>query len=406
MKKYGKIKKEGTMKKSIRDFELKGKKVIIRVDFNVPMENGIITDDNRIRESLETIEYAVDHEAKVILLSHLGRIKTEEDKKGHSLKPIANRLQGLITSKVIFVPETRGTLVEEKVKNLNNGEILLLENTRFEDVIDSKESNDDTELGVYWASLGEIFINDAFGTAHRAHASNVGIASNLPSGIGFLIEKELKAFEPLLENPEHPFTIILGGAKVKDKIGVISNLVEKADQILIGGGMAYTFLKATGIEVGSSLVDDSSLDFCKKILEEYDQKIILPIDSVNADEISSNTIPNECFISDIKQGEMGLDIGHNTVKLFGQYLRDSKTILWNGPVGVFEYDNFSSGTEGICQILNDVDANIIIGGGDTVAAVKKLGYEKAMSFLSTGGGAALELLEGKTLPGIAAIDDL
>lgn len=406
MKKYGKIKKEGTMKKSIRDFELKGKKVIIRVDFNVPMENGIITDDNRIRESLETIEYAVDHGAKVILLSHLGRIKTEEDKKGHSLKPIADRLQGLITSKVIFVPETRGALVEEKINELKSGEILLLENTRFEDVVDLKESNDDTELGVYWASLGEIFINDAFGTAHRAHASNVGIASNLPSGIGFLIEKELKAFEPLLENPEHPFTIILGGAKVKDKIGVISNLVEKADQILIGGGMAYTFLKATGIEVGSSLVDDSSLDFCKKILEEYDQKIILPIDSVNADEISSNTIPNECFISDIKQGEMGLDIGHNTVKLFGQYLRDSKTILWNGPVGVFEYDNFSSGTEGICQILNDVDANIIIGGGDTVAAVKKLGYEKAMSFLSTGGGAALELLEGKTLPGIAAIDDL
>ncbi len=406
MKKYGKIKKEGTMKKSIRDFELKGKKVIIRVDFNVPMENGIITDDNRIRESLETIEYAVDHGAKVILLSHLGRIKTEEDKKGHSLKPIADRLQGLITSKVIFVPETRGALVEEKINELKSGEILLLENTRFEDVVDLKESNDDTELGVYWASLGEIFINDAFGTAHRTHASNVGIARNLPSGIGFLIEKELKAFEPLLENPEHPFTIILGGAKVKDKIGVISNLVEKADQILIGGGMAYTFLKATGIEVGSSLVDDSSLDFCKKILEEYDQKIILPIDSVNADEISSNTIPNECFISDIKQGEMGLDIGHNTVKLFGQYLRDSKTILWNGPVGVFEYDNFSSGTEGICQILNDVDANIIIGGGDTVAAVKKLGYEKAMSFLSTGGGAALELLEGKTLPGIAAIDDL
>ena len=406
MKKYGKIKKEGTMKKSVRDFELKGKKVIIRVDFNVPMENGIITDDNRIRESLETIEYAVDHGAKVILLSHLGRIKTEEDKKGHSLKPIADRLQGLITSKVIFVPETRGALVEEKINELKSGEILLLENTRFEDVVDLKESNDDTELGVYWASLGEIFINDAFGTAHRTHASNVGIASNLPSGIGFLIEKELKAFEPLLENPEHPFTIILGGAKVKDKIGVISNLVEKADQILIGGGMAYTFLKATGIEVGSSLVDDSSLDFCKKILEEYDQKIILPIDSVNADEISSNTIPNECFISDIKQGEMGLDIGHNTVKLFGQYLRDSKTILWNGPVGVFEYDNFSSGTEGICQILNDVDANIIIGGGDTVAAVKKLGYEKAMSFLSTGGGAALELLEGKTLPGIAAIDDL
>lgn len=394
------------MKKSVRDFELKGKKVIIRVDFNVPMENGIITDDNRIRESLETIEYAVDHGAKVILLSHLGRIKTEEDKKGHSLKPIADRLQGLITSKVIFVPETRGALVEEKINELKSGEILLLENTRFEDVVDLKESNDDTELGVYWASLGEIFINDAFGTAHRTHASNVGIASNLPSGIGFLIEKELKAFEPLLENPEHPFTIILGGAKVKDKIGVISNLVEKADQILIGGGMAYTFLKATGIEVGSSLVDDSSLDFCKKILEEYDQKIILPIDSVNADEISSNTIPNECFISDIKQGEMGLDIGHNTVKLFGQYLRDSKTILWNGPVGVFEYDNFSSGTEGICQILNDVDANIIIGGGDTVAAVKKLGYEKAMSFLSTGGGAALELLEGKTLPGIAAIDDL
>lgn len=393
------------MKKTIRDFELKGKKVIIRVDFNVPIKNGIITDDNRIRESLETIEYAVSHDAKVILLSHLGRIKTEEDKKDHSLRPIANRLQGLVTAKVTFVPETRGPIVEESINSLNNGEILLLENTRFEDVIGEKESKEDTELGVYWASLGDIFINDAFGTAHRSHASNVGIANNLPSGIGFLIEKELKAFEPLLKSPEHPFTIILGGAKVKDKINVISNLVEQADQILIGGGMAYTFLKATGIEIGSSMLDEDSLDFCREMLEKYDQKIILPIDSVNAKEINTDVISNECFISDIAKDDIGLDIGHNTVKLFGQYLRDSKTILWNGPVGMFEYDNFSRGTEGLCQVLSDIDANIVIGGGDTVSAIKKLGYASAMTFLSTGGGAALELLEGKELPGIAAIQE-
>lgn len=393
------------MKKTIQDFDLTNKKVIIRVDFNVPMENGEITDDTRIKESLTTILYAKERGAKIILLSHLGRIKTNEDKKKNSLRPIYERLKELMDDSVFFLPSTRGEKVEQKIASLKSGDILLLENTRFEDVDGSKESKNDPELGAYWASLGDLFINDAFGTAHRSHASNVGIASHLPSGIGFLMEKELSAFESLQNNPDRPFTILLGGAKVKDKIGLISNLVEKADQILIGGGMAYTFLKATGIEVGKSLVDESNLQFCKDLLEKYEEKIILPIDSVNAPEMRNDTTITECFISDMKKTEMGLDIGHNTVKLFGQYLRDSTTILWNGPLGVVEYENFSSGTEAVCQILSTLDADIIVGGGDTVSAIKHLGYERAMSFLSTGGGASLELLEGKELPGVMVIED-
>lgn len=393
------------MKKTIRDYDLSGKKVIIRVDFNVPIKDGKITDDNRIKASLETINYAINNNAKVILMSHLGRIKTEEDKIKNTLEPVALRLSELLDKEIIFVDETRGKILEDAISELKPGEILLMENTRFEDLNNKAESSNSEELGKYWASLGDIYINDAFGTSHRSHASNVGIASNLPNGIGFLIEKEIKEIEQTIKNPQRPFTVILGGSKVKDKIGVIENLVNVADYILIGGAMAYTFLKASGIEIGSSLLDEESIDFCKNILKKYSDKIILPIDSVNALEISDEVPPRECFINEIKENEIGLDIGYNTVKLFKQYLQKSKTIIWNGPLGYFEIENFSNGTKKICEVLKDIDAKKIVGGGDTGAAIIEFGYKDSVSFISTGGGASLEMLEGKKLPGIEIIED-
>lgn len=393
------------MKKTIRDYDLSGKKVIIRVDFNVPIKDGKITDDNRIKASLETINYAISNNAKVILMSHLGRIKTEEDKIKNTLEPVALRLSELLDKEIIFVDETRGKILEDAISELKPGEILLMENTRFEDLNNKAESSNSEELGKYWASLGDIYINDAFGTSHRSHASNVGIASNLPNGIGFLIEKEIKEIEQTIKNPQRPFTVILGGSKVKDKIGVIENLVNIADYILIGGAMAYTFLKASGIEIGSSLLDDESIDFCKNILKKYSDKIILPIDSVNALEISDEVSSRECFINEIKENEIGLDIGYNTVKLFKQYLQKSKTIIWNGPLGYFEIEAFSNGTKKICEVLKDIDAKKIVGGGDTGAAIIEFGYKDSVSFISTGGGASLEMLEGKKLPGIEIIED-
>ena len=381
--------------KTIRDFDLNNKKVIIRVDFNVPIKDGVILDDTRIKESLKTINYAIDNNAKVILMSHLGRIKEESDKVKNTLKPVSVRLRELLNKEVVFVPTTRGSELENAINNLNNGDVLLMENTRFEDLPDKKESKNNEELGKYWASLGDIYINDAFGTAHRAHASNVGIASNLESGIGFLIEKELNNLLPAINEPKKPFTVILGGAKVSDKIGVIENLVNKADYILIGGGMAFTFLKASGVEIGGSLLDEENIEFCKKMLKEHKDKLILPIDVV--------TDLKECFITDITKEEKGLDIGSKTVKLFKQYLENSKTIIWNGPVGMFEEEKYSNGTKGICEILKNIDAVKIAGGGDTASAVKNFGYEKVFTHISTGGGASLELLEGKVLPGIAII---
>lgn len=389
--------------RTIRDFDLENKKVIIRVDFNVPIKDGTITDDNRIVESLSTINYALDHGAKVILLSHLGRVKVEEDKNNNNLYPVSVRLSELINKPVVFVNNTRGNEVEEAINKLNPGEIVLLQNTRYEDIDGKKESGNDPELGKYWASLGDIFINDAFGTSHRAHASNVGIASILPSGIGFLIEKELNEFSKVLDNPLRPFTVILGGAKVSDKIGVIENIAPIADHILIGGGMAYTFLKALDMNIGKSLLDEENIDFCKKVLEKYQDKIILPIDSVNAKDPDSES--RECFINEIRDDEMGLDIGHGTVKLFRTYLENSKTVIWNGPVGMFENEKFSHGTKGICEILKNIDAVKIAGGGDTGSAIINLGYKDVMTHISTGGGASLELLEGKKLPGIEVIKD-
>ena len=391
------------MKKTIRDYDLNNKKVIIRVDFNVPIKDGVILDDNRIVSSLKTIKYAIKNGAKVILMSHLGRVKTKEDKK-NTLKPVSVRLSNLLNHDVLFIGTTRGEELESAINNMKSGDIILMENTRFEDLNGKLESSNDKALGKYWASLGDIFINDAFGTSHRAHASNVGIASNLPSGIGFLVEKELEVINSVILKPNRPFTVILGGAKVSDKIGVIDNLVTKADYILIGGGMAYTFLKSQDINIGASLLDSDNIDYCKTLLKKYSDKIILPIDSVNGESSISNT-GRTCFINEIKDNEMGLDIGYNTVKLFKSYLVDSKTILWNGPVGYFENEVFSNGTKGICEVLKSIDATKIIGGGDTGSAIKNLGYEDAVTFISTGGGATLQMLEGKKMDGIDIIDE-
>ena len=393
------------MKKTIRDYDLNNKKVIIRCDFNVPMKDGKITDDNRIKESLETIKYAIDNNAKVILMSHLGRVKTEEDKKDKSLKAVSDRLSELLKRSVTFINVTRGEKLELAINNMKPQDVLLIENTRYEDVEGKKESGNDLELGKYWASLGDIFINDAFGTCHRAHASNVGIASHLPSGIGFLVEKELNILGNTLENPKRPFAVILGGSKVNDKIKVIENLVTKADYILIGGGMAFTFLKAKDIEIGKSILDEENISFCKEIMSKYPDKIILPIDTVCSKKIDEDSSFQNKFITDLKTGDIGLDIGFNTVKLFCEYLSECKTVIWNGPVGMCEIKNYQEGTRKLCEFLSKLDSSVIIGGGDTAAAVISLGFKDSFTHISTGGGASLELMEGKILPGVDIIND-
>lgn len=388
--------------KTIRNFDLSGKKVIIRCDFNVPMQNGTIMDDTRIKKSLKTIQYAIDHNAKVILLSHLGRIKESSDLEKNTLRPVAKRLQELLDLPVLFCEKTRGERLEKQVATLKDKEILLIENTRFEDFPSKKESGNDLELGKYWASLGDIFINDAFGTAHRSHASNVGIATYLPSGIGFLMEEELTALSSL-ETPEHPYIVILGGAKVKDKIGIIDALVKKADLILIGGAMAFTFLKAKGYFIGSSLLDEENIAFCTKIMEAYPSKIILPIDIIASRELSDSASIRVVSMDSLKKEDMGLDIGPQTIQLFKEKLVTAKTIVWNGPLGAYEYTNYQTGTKEILDYVTSLQANTILGGGDIVAAATKFHAQDKVSHCSTGGGATLEYLEGKTLPGIKAI---
>lgn len=391
------------MKKSIRDFDLKGKKVIIRVDFNVPIKDNKILDDNRIVMSLKTIKYAVDKGAKVILMSHLGRIKEESDKEKNSLKIVSKRLSELLNKDVIFINNTRGKELEDAINSLNSGDVLLMENTRFEDLNGKLESGNDEALGKYWASLGDIFINDAFGTSHRGHASNVGIASNLENGIGFLIEEELNKLSLVIDNPKRPFGVILGGAKVSDKIGVIENLVKICDYILIGGGMAYTFLKALGYNIGASLLDEESIDFCKNILGSYKDKIILPIDSIVSKEFDKDIAlkNNEEFDND----DIGLDIGDRTIEKFENILDKCSTIFWNGPLGYSEIDKYAKGTKEILKYLSNKDKTVIIGGGDTASAAINFGYKEAFTHISTGGGATLELLEGKKLPGVEIIDE-
>ena len=393
-------------KKTVKDIDLKDKKVLVRVDFNVPLKDGVITDDTRIKAALPTIKYVLDNGGKAILFSHLGRVKTEEDKAGKSLAPVAKRLGELLGKEVTFVPETRGEALEAAVANLKDGEVVVVENTRFEDIDGKKESKNDPELGKYWASLGDIFVNDAFGTAHRAHASNVGIASTgIPTVAGFLMEKEIQFIGDAIAEPKRPMVAILGGAKVSDKIGVIKNLIPVADKILIGGGMTYTFYTAKGMTIGNSLVELDKVELAKELLEEAGDKIVLGVDVIATSEFSNDT-PREVISGNIPDGLMALDIGPETVKLFSGILQDAKTVIWNGPMGVFEFSNFANGTIGVCEaIANLTDATTIIGGGDSAAAAEQLGFADKFSHISTGGGASLELLEGKTLPGLAAIDD-
>ncbi|SFC34918.1 phosphoglycerate kinase [Alkalibacterium subtropicum] len=392
-------------KKTVKDLDLKGKKVLVRADFNVPMKDGKITNDNRIQAALPTLEYILDQGGKAIVFSHLGRVKTEDDKAGLSMKPVSERLSELLGKDVTFVAETRGEELESAVNNLNDGEIMMFENTRFEDVDGKKESKNDPELGKYWASLGDVFVNDAFGTAHRSHASNVGIASNVESAAGFLVEKEINFIGGAVDEPKRPFVAILGGAKVSDKIGVIENLIAKADKVLVGGGMTYTFYKALGKDIGNSLLEEDKVDLAKELMDKAGDKLVLPVDSVVASEFS-NDVPTEVVGENIPEGKMGLDIGPKTVELFENELKGAKTVVWNGPMGVFEMDNFAQGTIKVCEALANLDdATTIIGGGDSATAAQQLGFEDDFSHISTGGGASLEYLEGKELPGIAAISD-
>ncbi|MGM8104470.1 phosphoglycerate kinase [Listeria monocytogenes] len=393
-------------KKVVTDLDLKDKKVLVRVDFNVPMKDGKITNDNRIVAALPTIEYILEQNGKAILFSHLGKVKTEEDKERKSLRPVAARLSELLGKEVKFVPTTRGPELEKAIDELKDGEVLLFENTRFEDIDGKKESKNDPELGKYWASLGDVFVNDAFGTAHRAHASNVGIASNLESAAGFLMEKEIKFIGGVVDNPARPLVAILGGAKVSDKIGVIENLLTKADKVLVGGGMTFTFMAAQGQEIGKSLLEADKVELAKGLLEKAGNKLVLPVDAVVSKEFSNDAPFHTVSADSIPADEMGLDIGQATIDLFTKELQGAKTVVWNGPMGVFELSNFAKGTIGVCEaIANLTDATTIIGGGDSAAAAMDLGFADKFTHISTGGGASLEYLEGKELPGVASISD-
>ena len=393
------------MKRNIKSFDLNNKRVIIRCDFNVPIKDGVITDDNRIVMSIPTIKYAIDNNAKVILFSHLGRVKEEADLIKNNLEPVSLRLSELLDKKVLFINKTRGEKLENAVNNMNSGDIILVQNTRYEDLDGKKESGNDPELAQYWASLGDIFINDAFGTLHRAHASNVGIANILPSGIGFLVEKELTELSRF-DNPEKPFVLILGGSKVSDKIGVIENLVTKADHILIGGGMANTFLKARGINVGKSTIDEDSLSFAQKIINNYDEKIVLP-DDVNAfDDFSDDSNNHYVDVNNMSNDEMALDIGPKTVNKFSNIINNAKIVFWNGPLGVYEFSKCVEGSKQILETLAKSSAKTVLGGGDIVATAAKLGYKDKVTHASTGGGATLEYMEGKDLPGLSCIPEM
>ncbi len=386
--------------KTIRDLNIDNKKVIIRCDFNVPIKDGEITDDTRIVGALDTIKYCLDHNAKIILLSHLGRVKETEDLDKNNLAPVAKRLSELLEKDILFSEYTRGEELEEAVNSMEPGDIILVQNTRYEDLNGKKESGNDEELGKYWASLGEVFINDAFGTIHRAHASNCGIAAHLPSGFGFLVEKELNALS-VLDNPEHPFVVVLGGAKVEDKIGVIENLVKKADKILIGGGMAFTFLKAQGKEIGKSLLDENNIEFCVDMLENYKDKIELPEDFAVTHEFTNDEEYRES--TEIAPDEMGLDIGSKTLEKYENILKDAAIVIWNGPLGVYEFEKYKKNTDNLLKFVVDNNIKTILGGGDIVAAATQAGYKDKVYHASTGGGATLEYLEGKKLPGIEAI---
>ncbi|HEM3629768.1 TPA: phosphoglycerate kinase [Streptococcus suis] len=396
-------------KLTVKDVELKGKKVLVRVDFNVPLKDGVITNDNRITAALPTIKYILEQGGRAILFSHLGRVKEEADKEGKSLAPVAADLAAKLGQDVAFIAgATRGDELEAAINALEDGQVLLVENTRFEDVDGKKESKNDEELGKYWASLGDgIFVNDAFGTAHRAHASNVGISANVEKAVaGFLLENEIAYIQEAVETPERPFVAILGGSKVSDKIGVIENLLEKADKVLIGGGMTYTFYKAQGIEIGNSLVEEDKLDVAKALLEKANGKLILPVDSKEANAFAGYTEVRDTDGEAVSEGFLGLDIGPKSIAKFDEALTGAKTVVWNGPMGVFENPDFQAGTIGVMDaIVKQPGVKSIIGGGDSAAAAINLGRADKFSWISTGGGASMELLEGKVLPGLAALTE-
>lgn len=395
-------------KLTLKDVELTGKKVLVRVDFNVPLKDGVITNDNRITAALPTIKHIIKEGGRAILFSHLGRVKEEADKDGKSLAPVAKALADKLGQDVVFPGTTRGAELEAAIEALEDGQVLLVENTRFEDVDGKKESKNDPELGQYWASLGDgIFVNDAFGTAHRAHASNVGISANVDKAVaGFLLENEIAYIQEAVETPERPFVAILGGSKVSDKIGVIENLLDKADKVLIGGGMTYTFYKAQGLEIGNSLVEEDKLDVAKELLEKSNGKLILPVDSKEANAFAEYTEVRDTEGEAISEGFLGLDIGPKSIAKFEEALEGAKTVVWNGPMGVFENPDFQAGTIGVMDaIVKQPGVKSIIGGGDSAAAAINLGRADKFSWISTGGGASMELLEGKVLPGLSALTE-
>ena len=395
-------------KKTVKDLDVKGKKVLVRVDFNVPLSkenNEEIADDTRIRAALPTIDYLLENDAKVILMSHLGRPKGEA-KPEFALKPVADWLENHYKDKFHFFPspEVVDDKVKEEVANLKEGEVCLIENTRYV----AGETKNDPEFAKKLASLADLYVNDAFGTSHRAHASNVGVSSILPSAVGFLIEKEIEVMGKALEAPEHPFVSILGGAKVSDKIGVIENLITKVDTILIGGGMAYTFLKAQGKEIGKSLLEEDKMDLSLELIKKAEAnnvEILLPVDVVIADEIKAGAETEIVDIDSIPEDKEALDIGPKTAELFASKIKEAKTVVWNGPMGVFEIKEFADGTNKVAAALAESDAITIVGGGDSALAIELAGLKDKITHVSTGGGASLEFLEGKDLPGISSIED-
>lgn len=396
-------------KKSVTDLNVTGKKVIVRVDFNVPHKGDVVTDDNRIVAALPTINYLTEHGAKVILLSHLGKVKhkdpveTEQMMKKNDMSIVAKALQALVPeTKVTFVNATRGEELEKAISEMHEGEIVLMQNTRYE----KGEEKNDPELGAYWASLGDLYVSDAFGSVHRAHASTAGIPTHLPSAVGFLIEKELKYLGQALDNPARPFVAVLGGAKVSDKIAVIDNLLKIADKVIVGGGMAYTFYKAMGYEVGTSLLEEDKVAIAKEFIEKGQGKLVLPVDNVVANDFDNPTEVKVVAADSIPSDFMGMDIGPKTIELFTKELQGAKTVFWNGPMGVFEKEGFEKGTVGVCKAIAELDDCMsVIGGGDSASAAKNLGYAGSFTHISTGGGASLEYMEGKVLPGIAVIEE-
>jgi phosphoglycerate kinase len=386
-------------KKMVTDLDVKGKKVLVRVDFNVPLAEGKVGDDSRIVAALPTIQYLLDQGAAVILCSHLGRPKGVD--LAFSMHPVAEHLGTLIAAPVAFASDCIGEPAETAAAALQPGQVLVLENTRFHD----GEKKNDPEMSRQMASLADLYVNDAFGSAHRAHASTAGVTDHLPAAAGFLLEKEIKYLGNAIAEPERPFVTILGGAKVSDKIGVIENLLQKSDHILIGGGMANTFFKAQGFEMADSLVEEDAVDTAKALLDKASGKLVLPVDVVMADAFAADAADRVMDVGDIPAGWRVLDIGPRTVEAFGAIIADAGTVVWNGPMGVFEFEKFAKGTFAIAQAVADSGATSIIGGGDSISAIKKSGLDEKITHISTGGGASLEMLEGKILPGLAALDD-